>query len=193
MKLLFIDTETGGLDSTKHSLLSYAMLAWEDGVIVDSLEIFLKSDQYSVTAGALGINNIDLVQHHAKAISPVNAGLTTEAFLSKNFSSDIGYGNHYTVLQPGSIIIAGHNIGFDKAFLQAQGFPFTRYFSHRMIDTSGIIKYLYISGKIPQDVSSSNKAFDFFKVVNEQAHDALSDAKATAQLFNKLLSPELYI
>ncbi len=33
-KLLFIDTETGGLDPDKHSLLSIAMVVWEDMEII---------------------------------------------------------------------------------------------------------------------------------------------------------------
>lgn len=31
MKLLFVDTETGGTDEKKHSLLSVGLIYWENG------------------------------------------------------------------------------------------------------------------------------------------------------------------
>jgi hypothetical protein len=54
---LFIDTETGGLDPDKHSLLSLAMVIWGEW-IVDSQEILINDGILSVTK-ALAVNRID--------------------------------------------------------------------------------------------------------------------------------------
>ena len=40
-RLLFIDTETGGLDPQKHSLLSLALVVWEKREILDSKEFLI--------------------------------------------------------------------------------------------------------------------------------------------------------
>jgi DNA polymerase-3 subunit epsilon len=68
-RLLFIDTETGGLDPNKHSLLSLAMVIWEDMEIIDSQEILINDGILSATKEALSINKIDLEKHKQSAIS----------------------------------------------------------------------------------------------------------------------------
>lgn len=52
-RLLFIDTETGGLDPHKHSLLSLAMVIWEDMEIINSQDILINDGILSVTKEAL--------------------------------------------------------------------------------------------------------------------------------------------
>ena len=86
------------------------------------------------------------------------------------------------------INIAGHNVHFDISFIfKLLGNDFTKLFTHRAIDTASILKYLYLSGKIPEDISSSEKAFKYFNIIVENRHSALGDAKATALLFDKLV------
>ena len=56
-KLLFIDTETGGIDCGKHSLLSIGLVVWDnDQGIIDSTEILIKNKEYVVTKEAQRIN-----------------------------------------------------------------------------------------------------------------------------------------
>ncbi len=62
-RLLFIDTETGGLNPNKHSLLSLAMVVWEDMEIIDSQELLINDGKLSVTEEALSINKIDIEKH----------------------------------------------------------------------------------------------------------------------------------
>jgi hypothetical protein len=60
-RIIVIDTETGGLDETQHSLLSVTCAKitdrWEK---IDIRTWFIKQDSYTVTAQALKINQIDL-------------------------------------------------------------------------------------------------------------------------------------
>lgn len=178
-KLLFIDTETGGLDPVMHSLLSLALVVWEDEEIIDSMEILINDRRLCVTREALTINKIDIEKHKQFAISPPEAMEQLLAFI----------GNHFP--GQGKITLAGHNVHFDTAFLKtffsANNKDFSKFFSHRVIDTSSILHYLYLAGRIKQKAVSSDDAFKLFEIKVDGRHTALGDAIATAKLFTKLL------
>ena len=46
MRILFLDTETGGLDETQYDLLSVGMVVWEDNKIIDTKEILISKAEY---------------------------------------------------------------------------------------------------------------------------------------------------
>ena len=179
-KLLFIDAETGGLDPDKHSLLSLAMVVWEDMEIIDSLELLINDGILSVTEAALAINRIDIEKHKQTAIPSRQAIDEMLLFIGRHLPTQK------------KIILAGHNVHFDvaflKAFFSANNKDFSEFFSHRIIDTSSILHYLYLSGKIKQKAISSDESFALFDIKVEGRHTALGDAIATAKLFTKLLS-----
>lgn len=61
-RLLFIDTETGGIEPTEHSLLSIGIVVWENGNTIFEDELYIKDKTYKTTSQALSINNIDISQ-----------------------------------------------------------------------------------------------------------------------------------
>lgn len=178
-RLLFIDTETGGLDPNKHSLLSLGMVVWEDMEIIDSQELLINDGKLSVTEEALSINKIDIDEHKKSAISSTQAIEKIFQFIGKHFPHQR------------KITLAGHNVQFDVNFLRflfsRNNENFGKFFSHRIIDTSSILYYLYLAG-LKQKAISSDEAFDLFEIKVEGRHTALGDALATAKLFTKLLS-----
>lgn len=178
-KLLFIDTETGGLNPNKHSLLSLAMVVWENFEIIDSQEILINDGKFCVTEEALSINKIDIEEHKISAIPSSQAIEKILLFISRHFP------------QQRNITLAGHNVHFDVNFLRfffsQNNEYFSNIFSHRIIDTSSILYYLYIAGHLKQRAISSDEAFNLFNIEVEGRHTALGDARATAQLFTKLL------
>jgi DNA polymerase-3 subunit epsilon len=178
-RLLFIDTETGGLDPDKHSLLSLAMVTWEDMEIFDSQEFLINDGILSVTDEALSINKIDIEKHKLSAISSPEAMEKIILFISYHFP------------RQKRITLAGHNVHFDvnflKSFFSRNNRDFSEFFSHRVIDTSSILHYLYLAGQIKRKAISSDEAFDLFEIKVEGRHTALGDAIATAKLFTKLL------
>jgi len=178
-RLLFIDTETGGLNPDKHSLLSLAMVVWEDMEIIDSQELLVNDEKLSVTEEALSINKIDIEKHKQSAISSNQAIEQIFLFINKHFP------------EQRKITLAGHNVQFDvnflKVFFSQNNKNFNTYFSHRIIDTSSILYYLYLTGHLKHRSVSSDEAFELFKIKVEGRHTALGDAVATAKLFNKLL------
>ena len=100
-KLLFIDTETGGLKPNKHSLLSIALVVWEDMEIIDSEDILINDGLLSVTEEALAINKINIQEHKKSAISSSLAIEQIFLFITKHFP------------EKRKITLAGHNVQFD--------------------------------------------------------------------------------
>jgi len=178
-KILFIDTETGGLDPSKYSLLSIAFVVWQEFEIVDSIEIFINDGRLIANEEALRINKIDLNFHEEIAVSIPMASIKINEFLSKHFDTNE------------KITLAGHNVNFDinffKPFLKEGNIDFEKRFSYRFIDTSTILYYLYLSGVMKKKTLSSQQAFDFFGIKVNKRHSALGDALATAKLFSVLL------
>lgn len=178
--LVFIDTETGGLDPEKHSLLSIALVVWKrDEGIIASKELFIKSQEYSFTKEAQKINKFDKAQHEINALEPKDVISQIELFLSK----------YYPALK--EIELAGHNTQFDvaflKTFLKQNNRSFNQLFSHRIVDTYSLLKLLTDAALIPEGINSSAKAFSYYKIKVENRHSALGDAIATANLYAKMV------
>jgi len=178
-KIVFIDTETGGLDPRVHSLLSVGLVEWEDAVIKKTKEIHINDGELNVTDAALAINKIDLNSHQIEAISPAEAIEEILQFIEWS-------GN-----QQEKITLAGHNVGFDIRFtrhlFESQQYNFDEYFSHRSIDTSSILHYMYYAGKTDSKIVGSSEAFEHFEIEVRGRHTALGDAIATAELFTRMI------
>jgi DNA polymerase III epsilon subunit-like protein len=177
--ILFIDTETGGIQPGKNSLLSLALVVWKESMIKASTEILINDGILDVTEKALEINGIDLEEHKKIAVTPAVAIKQFDDFIKANFPTDE------------KIVLGGHNITFDvnflNAFLAANNYNYQQRFSHRFIDTASILFYLYLTGKLKDKITSSQQAFDYFHIVVDGRHTALGDAIATAQLFSHLV------
>jgi DNA polymerase-3 subunit epsilon len=178
-RILFIDTETGGIDPASNSLLSLGLVVWKELEVKASLEILIDDGILNVTEKALEINQIDLGEHRKKAVSPAVAIQQMDKFVNSHFPKEE------------KIVLGGHNISFDvnflNAFLTRNGYNFQQRFSHRHVDTSGILFYLYLTGKIKRKLTASQDALDYFGIAVQGRHTALGDAVATAQLFSRLV------
>jgi len=179
---LFLDTETGGLDPATHSLLSLGLVVGDGPKLVNSLEILVKHEPYVVSAGGMAVNRIDLVQHSAAALEPQMALSVLDVFLDQHFPH---------MCKP--VTLAGHNVGFDRAFLEAflasQGRPLEPRISHRTVDTHALAAGLRDAGRLPLANLSSTALFEHFGIVVPEGkrHTALGDALATFELYWKLV------
>ena len=178
---LFLDTETGGLDLDRHSLLSIGLAVGDDGVLRDSLELLLRHEPYVVSAGGMAVNRIDLVQHHQAALEPEAALAAFDAFCLRHFPDR------------GPITLVGHNVAFDRNFLAVffaqQGRPLEPRISHRIIDTHSLAAALRDAGRLTLESLSSSALFQYFGIVipEEKRHTALGDALGTFELYWKLV------
>ena len=180
--LLFLDTETGGLDPRSHSLLSLGLVVGDGPRLTHSLEILVRHEPYVVSAEGMKVNRIDLVRHSETALDPPVALAVLEVFLEQHFPHRC---------QP--ITLAGHNVGFDQAFLGAflagQGRSLEPRFSHRVVDTHSLAAGLRDAGRLPLANLSSTALFAHFGILvpEAQRHTALGDALATFELYWKLV------
>lgn len=179
-RLLFLDTETGGINPQKHSLLSVGVVVWDDlDGILYSDEFYIRSDHYSITAQATRINHFNELDHNNKACEPIQVVLRLIKLKDSFFS------------EYPSIPLAGHNIGFDVQFIKhlflTCNRSYEKVFSHRLVDTYSIIKFLADCRLIPCSVNSSASAFKHFGIKVVDRHTALGDAYATMQLYTKLI------
>jgi DNA polymerase III subunit epsilon len=178
---LFLDTETGGLDAERHSLLSLGLVVGSEGTLRGSLEILIRHEPYVVSAGGMAVNRIDLVQHHKAAQEPEAALEALEAFTQTHFPGT------------GPITLVGHNVAFDRNFLATffarNGRPFEPRYSHRIIDTHSVAAALRDAGRLPLESLSSSALFQHFGILipEEKRHTALGDALGTFELYWKLV------
>ena len=183
-KLLVIDTETGGLDPKLFSILSLGAVVWNDREILDSFEVFVTEPEIKAEREALEVNQINLDWLKANGVPPAEAVSRFHLFLDKNFGAGASREK---------INVVGHNVSFDVGFLKRL-YSFTDYkydevFSHRVLDTAGIVRFLIIVGKLPLESAGSTAVFEHFQINVEtgKRHTALADASATATLLTRLV------
>jgi DNA polymerase III epsilon subunit-like protein len=182
VKLVIIDTETGGTDAEQHSLLEIAAIVWEDGLIGDPFRVDVIETPCVVTPEALAINKIDITQR-PQALHPIAAKHAFDRWMQVH-----GYVGE-------AAIACGHNVDFDLRFLrrlyrivarEERRFVHDWLFSHRTLDTMSLIRFdAMIDGREAIGLSS---ALDFYGIARDDRHTALGDVLATAQLLNALLA-----
>jgi len=177
-RLVIIDTETGGLDPSVHSLLSIGLVTFDGS---RSTEIFVKEPTISTHPRSMAVNGIDLAYIEAHGLEPTAAVAQVEAFLD-------ALGGRRPVM------LAGHNIAFDLAYMRRlyglAGRSAPAEFTHRSVDTHALLWALAATGRLPPEVTTSDGAFGHFGVSppTELRHTALGDALATRELVVHLLA-----
>jgi DNA polymerase III epsilon subunit-like protein len=152
--ILAFDTETGGLDPAKTSLLTaYFVILNENLEAIDELELQIrteKNEPYSVTSQALEINKINLAELSAKGITKDVARLRLNDFLSRHSNG-----------KTNTITPMAHNLAFDMGFIQAHLLPkeiWDTHVDYHTLDTAGIATFLRRKGKLPKNLSTSLKS-----------------------------------
>jgi len=188
MKILFIDTETGGLDATKHSLLTIALAVYSHGNILAEQEYIVKYKEYVVTAKALEVNKINLVEHDSIATESSIVVQQIQMYIHRNFREDE------------KVIIAGHNIEFDNGFLtqlfENENEQWSKLVSHRKLDTCSLMNYLMVTGKIDIKSASLESSIKHFEIETKARHTAEDDVRATIKLFeciNKIIGGDSWL
>lgn len=182
MKLLFTDTETGGLKpELGHSLLTlHAKVVDIDLNIIDQVSLAIKHETYKVTAEALRINKINLLSHDSIAL-PIPSCQT----ILDNFLLTHGHKER--------LIFVAHNAPFDKGMI-ASTFALNvwdQMVSYHQLDSVGLGVFQKLLKHLLERQSLSLGGYaDALGVEKGQAHNAEGDVVTMLNIVRKLV--ELY-
>lgn len=173
---LFIDTETGGLDPARHSLLTIcADIVPEFGrEPVGSFTTAFKHDPYRISPRALEVNNIDLVEHDKYAGSAEEAAIHFHEWIK------------LASVKPQPV---GWNIGFDLGFIYQQFIPKAEWdtlVDYHSLDVCALVEFLIIAKKLPPKRRLVDVA-RHLGLATEGAHDAAYDNYLCMEVVARLL------
>jgi hypothetical protein len=181
MKYISCDAEMGGRD-LKYSLLQSAFIVYDSNFeILGELKLLTKPDDgnYIVSGQGMEVNGIDLQKHDKIALTYKQAKGLLYDFLKTHSIND-----HLTPVGHG---IVGDMRHFqDKLISEGSWHQFCTY---HYIDTSVVLQFLRACGKMPTDQDGSVGALAkyFGIVVDGTLHDAMTDAKVTAAIYQKMI------
>lgn len=181
-KLVWIDSETTGLDSLQNDILTLSIIIEINGRIEDKLNLEMQPFNYqSITDEALKINGMS-VEQIKKFPQPHEAHKKIVTLFEK-------YVNRYD--KNDKLTPCGYNIGFDVDFLfklfQKCGDPYCgSYLDYHKLDVASLVLFFKIRGLI--DIEGY-KLVDVCKALNIElnAHKAEDDIIATRKVFKQLM------
>jgi len=178
--LIVIDVETSGFSCEYNHILECAGLILSNLEIVDRFNFFVKPlNGYSVNESALKVQKRSLQEVMKYPKSTAGMKLFEDKILEYSKDTDL--------------IFVGHNVNFDIRFMNAfcnihNKTDVMKNFKYS-ICTQRLIKKLVDNNKIvPPSKVSLGFLCEHFNIKNECEHTAMSDAKATYDLFLTLLS-----
>jgi len=182
MKLLFLDTETTGLDPLKNGVIQIAGIIEIDGVVIQEFDYKVKPFQKDVVdLKALKVNG-RTIDEIAGFSLPVDVYRDIMEIFTRHIDK-------YDKTDKFSLV--GQNVHFDYDFLneffKKCGSPFLyAYIDYHMIDVITATALFTIAGKMHLQNMKLKTVCDHFGIPLE-AHDALEDVRATRLVFHRYL------
>ena len=182
IRTIACDTETGGIYGDYSLLTAYFEVLDEQFNVLDSLDLAIKpqDDMYHVTAEALAVNKINLIEHDKTAVPKSLAGQQLRNFLIKN--SEMG---------KIKLVPLGHNVSYDLQTIYRELLnkrEAERYLSYGSEDTGVLGRTLKRLGLIPEQLSTSLSSYaKFYGIEVTAAHTASGDTKTTVAVFKAML------
>lgn len=184
---LFMDTETGGL-TPKHSLLTVSCIAVDEafqiipvGSYDPGLHLRIRHAEYALTAGALSVNKINLVEHNERGQTAEQASDVLRDYLVKACQ----------LVNKKRLIPAGHNVGFDVQFVRANLMSdkqWDSFFTYPFFDTAAIARFLNAMGIHAGGYSLTTLRDKYLPHMKSQSmHNAENDNLVTIELAKKFI------
>ncbi|WP_410207450.1 exonuclease domain-containing protein [Fusobacterium sp.] len=180
MKILFIDTETGGLDSKRSALIQLSGVIRVDKKDVETFNYFIKPFKGAeVSEEALAVQK-----------------RTKEDFNDSKFQSEEEVYRDFIKLldkyidkydRNDKFVVAGYNVSFDVRFLQEffkrnnDNYLYS-YLSKMELDPFRYIPFLQLCGKLPILPNNKLETWCSHFGIELDAHDSLNDIIATKDL-----------
>lgn len=177
-----LDCESGGFPEGVALLSTHMAICDVNFNIIDELELFTKPNDghYLVSAEALSVNKINLIEHDKIAITYSEAGQRLRNWLWKY--TDNGKNKPQPV---------GKNVGGDVKWITDNLLgvkTWNMFVSYRHYDITSIITYLKRKGRLPQDAPESLSGIAKYLGVEAEWHTARGDNLAGIEVVKKLES-----
>lgn len=188
--LIFVDTETTGLNPLEHEIIEIAL--------VRVRQTWDKGEQYpkGTPVGLPSRCQFELIEEWSTKILPENIATANPDSLRVTGYTVTGWKDaiscedamrEFAARTEGGIMVA-HNVAFDSAFIDAtlSKYGIKNPMHYHRLDT---VSMAYAVLHSTPDVGRYSLAelCKHFGIVNENAHSALADAKACFELFKKLI------
>lgn len=174
------DCETGGFAGTSLLTACFKVLDWDFNTL-DTLILLMKPKDgiYKVTAEALRINKINLIEHDKVAITYEEAGRLLYEFIQK-------WSKNGKI----KLVPLGHNVYFDiekyVEFLMSKK-SWLYGVSYRLADTGVILEYLKRKGIAPRSVSGSMESLcNFVGIPYLNGHTADGDVDLATECYKRM-------
>ena len=188
MKIFWNDVETTGLDPKRNDIISLACIIEIDGVIKEEFKLNIQPfDWNNIEMSALKINGITIEQLKT-FILPKEAHKKLKSYLKK-------YVDPYN--RNDKFQFAGYNNDFDIKFM-SEFFKkcgdkyFGPWIDYHRLDPQVLLQFLHLKGDINLPNYKLETVAKYFGI-NINAHDAMSDIKATREIVQKLIPRIKYI
>lgn len=181
-KICYFDTETTGTDQVKNDIVQFAYIIEIDDKIEDEGSIYIQPCSFeNIEPEALQVNNLTIEQLKTFDEPKVAYNKIRGVFakhIDKYDRSD-------------KFVPAGYNVRFDmdflrQFFLKNNDVYFGSWFNYHFIDPLQLLYWLEYIGEINLPDYKLKTVCEHFDIELE-AHEALSDIKATRQLIKLLL------
>jgi DNA polymerase III alpha subunit (gram-positive type) len=177
---LFVDTETGGLDTSFSLLTVAAAVTDKDFNVMSQICFGVKPATYVVDPNAIRVNKINLAEHSSNSLSLEMAGTQFLEFLEENFVAS----------NRRKLIPAGHNVKFDLDFIWSYLLPeqdWREFCTHPALDTAVLARFFAAADRIPPafNLVALRQLFD---IETGEAHSAQNDVMATIQVAKRFFA-----
>jgi DNA polymerase III epsilon subunit-like protein len=177
---LFLDCETGGLESHNSLLTVAAIVVDRDfqpirgGTSDDTLYLEIRHPTYIVTPEAITINRIDLIHHSARGVKIEDAQQIFAEFLNRGYQMSGGR----------KMIPAGHNLAFDLDFIYDQlifADEWRKYVTYPALDTAILAQFFNATGALNCRCNLV-EVCEYLGIPLEGAHNAMADTRACLEV-----------
>lgn len=185
-KLIYIDTETTGLDAGTNGLTQIAAI-----VVIDGREeerIALNINPYSYTDYAEDNNFALRLTSKTREMVSEYPDQRVQLYKFIDFMGRyISLGNSKDIFQ-----LVGYNTSFDKGFikqwLKINRMDFSTFFSHKDVDVFALVKHMRLWGMLNSCKNDKLDTICEHFNIELDAHDAMNDIVATRKLYKCLMN-----
>jgi len=188
MKILYFDTETTGVDYLKHDITQFSAILEIDGEVVEEVNFRCQPSRWeNISEQALIVTGITVDQLRTYQ-KPEEMFKQIKDLLGKYIPKYTKMGDKFYP--------AGHNVSFDLNFLDSffklhgnsddQKWGITSYQNWRALDSRVFSNFLGVCGKLPTENMKLSTICEHYGIELE-AHDALSDIRATRKVIHKMI------